>query len=660
MTGDISTLQLDLRAEPSLYRDGQALVLPASRKTRALLVYLALSRRPHRRVALCELLFSRTDDPRAALRWSLTRLRALLGDALLTSRDTVQLCDGSAGVELDLAQLRHLLAEDAPHRLQLLHEFESSMDGDYLPGIDVSSAPEFELWLESERAELRGLHGQLLAQLQRLSINDPAAALHYARKRLLLNVTDIPASLDVLALLLEQEGLEPARQAFEQCRQRLQSARIDDSALLRGWHALSRARPATSPIAEPLPAPGQAVENVLQVPGRPSLAVLPFLDIGAAPDDVLGRGLTADLISRLSRLGGLFVIARASSTRFVEGEHSHVEIGQLLGVRYLIQGTIQRLQKRLRLTVELIDATQSRAVWVETFEHSRDDLFLLQDELANAIVSAVEPAIERAEYELARLKPPANLNAWENYHMALWHSFRFTSADTETARFYLRRALKLDPQFSRAHAALSLTHFSRAFLDSGHNIDKEIQRALESAEHSVGLDPRDAMGHWSLGRAQFLHKQHDLALVSLDRALVTNPNYAQGHYARGFVSVHSGIATEAIPELEIAQRLSPFDPLLFAIISSRALSLAMQDKYEEAADCAVRATLEANAHFHIHAVAAACLQLADRPGEARRHAGVVLKRHPGYSRAIFFRSFPYKYPEQQQRMSSALKNAGLP
>ena len=653
MTDTREKLQLTLLGELGLRREGGTIPLPASRKTRALLAFLALNPKPQRRDNLCELLWQDTDDPRAALRWSLSKLRALLGANLASDRDSIEL--RRADLAIDLDEARALLGNHGgvdPQRLQRLRQLEAGLDAGYLPGIDCSGSAGFELWLESERVALRALHGQLLEQLQQLSADDPAGAIHYARKRVGIDPTSLPACLALLTLLLRHEGRQQARQAFEQCRQRLGAAQLDDAELLRGWRQLSAATPPREERADTGPA--------LQLPGKPSVAVLGFREIGGDKQSVLSLGLTADLISRLSRVGGLFVIARASSTRFAAGEHDFPDISRLLGVRYLIHGTIQRQGQRLRVNVELVDGGQGREVWVESFERARDDLFLLQDELANAIVAAIEPAIERAEYELARLKPPASLDAWENYHMALWHSFRFTAGDTEAASGYLERALALDPGFSRAHAAMSLTHFSRAFLDTGDNSDAEIDRALAFAETSVGLDGRDAMGHWSLGRAQFLAQQHDLALVSLERAIQVNPNYAQGHYARGFVSVHSGIPADAILELEAAQRLSPFDPLLFAMISSRAVSLALQQKYAEAAELAVRATLEANAHFHIHAIAAACLELAGRHGEVGRHIQIALQRHPGYSRRVFFRSFPYKLPAQQALMDSALARAGLP
>jgi TolB-like protein len=659
MIDDQPDIFITLLGEPCVRLNGAVLQLPASRKTRALLVFLAMEPRPHSREALCDLLWSSTDDPRAGLRWSLTKIRALLGDNLETDRRHVGLRRDT--VTTDLAQLRAAMdapAGDTSPRLEL---FESALGNGYLPGIDCRESAAFELWLESQRASLRNLHEKVLRRLCEATSEDAAASIGYARKRVAINHVDVEACLALIAMLLKHQGRNSARQCFEQCRERLQQAHIDDTSLMQGWRKASQQLSAGAARHDQQ----QASENDFliqpapQLPEKPSLAVLGFRDVALGNNSLVATGLTADLITRLSRVGGLFVIARASSAKFSELDYSFQEIGRLLGVRYLIHGSSQQHNARLRVNVELIEATQAKVVWAESFQHSMDDIFLLQDELADAIVSAVEPEIERAEYERARLKPPESLDAWENYHMALQHSFRFTARDTEIAASFLRRALRQDPQFSRAHAAQSLTHFSRAFLNTADNIDTEIELALASAERSVCLEARDAMGHWSLGRAQFLSRQHDLAITSLDRALQANHNYAQGHYAKGFVGSHSGLYDTSIPALETAERLSPFDPLLFAMKSSRAVSLVAQGHYQQAAAWAVRATLEPNAHFHIYAIAAACLALAGRHEDARQHLATTLARHPGYSREVFFRSFPNKNADQEKTFSDALLSAGL-
>jgi len=176
----------------------------------------------------------------------------------------------------------------------------------------------------------------------------------------------------------------------------------------------------------------------------------------------------------------------------------------------------------------------------------------------------------------------------------------------------------------------------------------------------VGYDARDSMGYWCLGRALFLSREHGQALGALERALKATPNYAQGHYARAFVAVHAGQDELAMPALEQAQRLSPFDPLLFAMKASRAVSFANRGYYDDAASWAVQATHEPNAHFHIHAIAAGCLELAGRSAEARDNARRALRRQPAYSLAVFQRSFPHQDEHSREPMLAAMVRAGIP
>jgi len=218
----------------------------------------------------------------------------------------------------------------------------------------------------------------------------------------------------------------------------------------------------------------------------------------------------------------------------------------------------------------------------------------------------------------------------------------------------------LDPHFSRAFAGLSFTHYSRAFLNSVRDVDREIGEALEAGRQSVDFDGRDAMGHWALGRALFLSRRHDNALPAIGRALDINPNYAQGHYAKGFVGIHAGLNSASLPSLDKAQRLSPFDPLLFAMIACRAISLANQGLHAEAASWAIRATQEPNAHFHIYAIAAACLELAGRSDDARNNARWAIERQPQYNVDVFRRSFPHKDEAAREPFLSAFERAGIP
>ena len=639
--------------------------LPRSRKTRALLVYLALVDRRIRRDELCELLWDTPDDPRAALRWSLSKLRPLLTvdgqTALQADRDSVAL--DRDRITIDALEIRALLT-DTPERIsdRDLMEVESRFAGGSLGGLDDAGTRRFQLWLDGERKSLDDLHRRIIAELLSRASMTSSNRLQLAAKRVALDPLHDHSNIEYLGLLIELQGLREAQRAFSGMREHYREERQPDNALTITWRSMSEAKEpyAAATVAETEIAHPLAMHGMPQLPDRPSLAVLNFADLGAHPDGaVLARGLAVDLNSRLAQLPSLFVIARQSAARIDAGRLTPREIGARLGVRYLVSGSTQRQAKRVRTTVTLMDASDESELWSEHFDRSLEDTFEVQDEITSSVIAAIEPAIEQAEMERALLKPPDSLSAWEYFHRGLWHCFRFTLKDNEIALQLFTQAVKIDPRFARAHAGISFTHYSRAFLHTVPDVDHEIREALQAARRAVDLDGRDAMGHWSLGRAVFLSRQHDDALLAIDHSLAVNPNYAQGHYARGFVGIHAQIDEISLPSLDKAQRLSPFDPLLFAMKSSRAISLANQGKFEEAASWSIRATQEPNAHFHIYAVAAACLELAGRPADARNNARWVLERRPDYTVEMFRRSFPHKDESSREAMLAALARTGI-
>ena len=660
--------QIQLLGE-SLVIDGSTpRALPRSRKTRGLLSYLALEKRRHRREDLCELLWELPNDPRAALRWSLSKLRPLFGaraeQVLVTDRDTVTL--DREHVRVDVTEIRKVVDAGASGlSIEELQDFESRLADGYPGGLEDVGSVRFRLWMNAEREALRDLHFRVIDEWIARECLTFAERLSLCGKRVALDPFDDEANLTYVRLTLEHDGLTAARRIFDDMREHHRDEQRADDGLVAGWMQLTGVAGSTAGTPrtsiEVIAGDPSETSAFHALPEKPSLAVLDFTDLGShAEGAVLANGLAADLNSRLAQLSNLFVIARASSARLAAQRLSPGEVSRKLGVRYLVGGSTQRQDKRVRVTVTLLDATDESEIWSEHFDRPLDDLFEIQDEITNAVVATIEPAIERAEMQRALLQPPENLNAWEAYHRGLWHCFRFTAADSESAHHYFEQALERDPNFSRAHAGRSFVHYSRAFLNSVLNVEGEIEKSLEAAGQSIGLDGRDSMGHWALGRALFLSRQHDEALASIDQALAINPNYAQAHYARGFIGTHAGLDASVLLDLDRAQRLSPFDPLLFAMKSSRAISLALRGEYEEAAPWAIRATHEPNAHFHIYAVAAAILELAGRSDDARNNSKWVLQREPGYSVEVFQRSFPHKDEARREAMLAALERAGIP
>jgi tetratricopeptide (TPR) repeat protein len=190
-------------------------------------------------------------------------------------------------------------------------------------------------------------------------------------------------------------------------------------------------------------------------------------------------------------------------------------------------------------------------------------------------------------------------------------------------------AVRLDPTFARAYAALSFTHFQNAF-QRWTERDPEIERAFETAGQSLIVDDRDPAAHWAMGRAFWLRGRHDESLVELGRAVDLSPSFAHGHYTLSFVHAQSGDAQAAIGSSDHSRHLSPCDPLLFAMLATRAMALVRLGQFEEAAEWAVKAADRPNAFSHIRAIAACCLALAGRLDEARAFTALIRKTVPLY------------------------------
>jgi len=404
------------------------------------------------------------------------------------------------------------------------------------------------------------------------------------------------------------------------------------------------------------PCARDAVEAPAPAAHRASLAVMPFREENTQPGGIAG-GLTHDIITRLAKLRHFFVIAQGSVFALAEQKLGSTEAGSRLDVDYVAGGTLTRRDGHLVVTAELIETRTGRLVWSEHFDRRLDDLFAVLDEIGNSIVSSIAAEIETAERNVALLKPPSSLNAWEAYHRGLWHMYRFTKEENATARQFFARAVALDPTFARAHAGLSFTHWQSGF-QNWEDRAQSIDLAYDTAGQSLMVDDRDPVAHWAMGRALWLRGRADESLVELQGAVDLSPNFALGHYALSFVHSQSGDPKAAIVAADQSRRLSPFDPLLFGMLGARAMALVRLGAFDEAADWAVKAAARPNAHSTILAIAAHCLALAGRLEEARVYAAGLLKARPDYRADDFLTTFHF-HPEAAALFREGGRRIGL-
>jgi adenylate cyclase len=404
-----------------------------------------------------------------------------------------------------------------------------------------------------------------------------------------------------------------------------------------------------------------AVSTETAASEKPSIAVLPFDNLSGDPDQAhFADGIAEDVITMLSRVRWLLVIARNSSFTYKGRAVDVQQVAEELGVRYVLEGSVRAAGTRIRVSAQLIDTSSRAHLWAQRYDRELEDIFALQDEITEAIVGALEPELGAAERERARRRPPSNLDAWSCYQRGLWHVYRFRLEDTVEALHLFEQAIALDPEFSLAHAGKSFCHFTRLFAHLSDRFEEELDVAYRAAKRSVELDAKDPVAHMALGRAPSIGREHELAIAELETAIALSPSFAQAHYALGWVLSFAGRAEEALSCLEHAFRLSPHDPLLFGFMNIRAVTLILMGRFEEASEWARAAIRQAGRRIHSHAILASSLGHLGRIDEARRAFDETLKLRPDYSQALVERIMPFKHREDLERFLAGLRKAGLP
>jgi TolB-like protein len=392
---------------------------------------------------------------------------------------------------------------------------------------------------------------------------------------------------------------------------------------------------------------------------RPSIAVLPFHVIGnAGPYAAMGDAVPDELIAALARLRWLFVTARASSFRLRDPIDVR-EVGRLLGVRYCVSGTVEIAGSRLTVAVELADTRDAGIVWAERFTGSLDDVHAIRSEIQSRVLTALEIRIPLHEAARARLTVTENLDAWSAYHLALQHVYRFNRTDNAAASALFQQAIARDPEFARAHAGLSFVHFQTAFLRHTDDLAGEVALARRFAERAVELDPLDPFVNFAMGRSFWLEGDLDTSLGWLERACTISPSYAQGIYARAWTESLAGQSLAGRADVDLAMKLSPLDPLYYAMLGTRAFTHMALGEDLEAARWAERAARSPGAHVLIAMIATVAHVLGSDPERAATWAANVRARNPALTRTDFFRAFPIRNQAMRARISGALASVGF-
>ena len=411
------------------------------------------------------------------------------------------------------------------------------------------------------------------------------------------------------------------------------------------------AAPAQAVAASQAPAPA--------VPQKPSIAVLPFTNMsGDAEQEYFSDGMTEDLITDLSKISALFVIARNSSFAYKGRLVKVQEIGRDLGVRFVLEGSIRKSGNRVRITAQLIDAESGGHLWAERFDRDLTDIFATQDEVVEKIVRALAVTLTQGEEKRLGRRGTANVAAYEAVLRARELLGGATRETVAQARAMYQRAIELDASYAVPHAGLAATAVSNYVSDWADDPGAELDQAERWARRALKLDESEPFAHMALGHVLLWRRDHDGALAEFRSMIALDPNFAQGHSATGLALMYAGRAAEALEAFALSKRLDPRYPsIVLHYLAQANFSLG---NYGTAAKQLLERIARTPGTDSSRMMLAACYGNLERVEEARAAWAELLKVNPNFSLEQRERVLPYKDPRDFARIADALAKAGLP
>jgi len=408
--------------------------------------------------------------------------------------------------------------------------------------------------------------------------------------------------------------------------------------------------------------PHEPLAQALVLPDRPSIAVLPFLNLSGDPaQDYFVDGVVEDIISALSRIGWLFVIARNSSFTYKGRAVDEKQVGRELGVRYVLEGSLRMAANRVRITGQLIDAGTGVNIWAERFEGKVDNIFELQDQMTADVVGAIAPQLERAEIERAKHKPTENLDAYDYYLRAMANLHLGTREAIDEALRLFYKAIEFDPAFASAYGMAGWCHFWRKVNGWMSDRAQGLAEGTRLAQRAVELGKDDAVALTRAGHA-LAHLTGDLdgGVALLDRAKMLNPNLAAAWFLGGFVRVWRGDSDGAIAHFTQAMRLSPLDPELYRMQAGMAVANLFAGRFDEASSWAGKSYRDLPSFLMVVAIIAASHALAGRTDEARQAMHHLRQLDPALRISNLGDWLTIRRPEDRATLADGLRRAGLP
>jgi adenylate cyclase len=394
------------------------------------------------------------------------------------------------------------------------------------------------------------------------------------------------------------------------------------------------------------------------LPDKPSIAVLPFDNLSGDPEqEYFSDGITEEIITALSKTPKLFVIAR-NSTFTYKGKSVKVQrISEELGVRYVMEGSIRKYGDRVRITAQLIDALKGHHLWAERYDRELKDIFKLQDEISQKIITALEVKLTVGEQARMWAKGTDNLEAYLKLLAAREYILIFNRESNVMARQLAKEAIDLDPQYALAYTTLGATHMFDVFFGITNSPKQSIANAIGLAQKSISLDESLGKAHGLLGFLYTMIGQHEKGILEAEKGVSLEPNSDLAHNYLGLTLRFGGRSEEAIPVIKKAIRLNPFAQS--AYLFNLALSYLNCGQYEEAIAESKKATIQEPNNLIAQLALTAAYSMSGRDEDARATAAEVIRIDPKFSVEYYSKTLPYKNQADRELFINGLRKAGL-
>jgi adenylate cyclase len=402
-----------------------------------------------------------------------------------------------------------------------------------------------------------------------------------------------------------------------------------------------------------------AAQPSLALPDKPSVAVLPFTNMSGDPEqEFFAYGIAEDVITALSRYPSLFVIARNSCFTYKGRAVDVKQVGRELGVRYVLEGGLRKAGNRIRVTAQLVEAETGKHVWAERYDRDLADIFAVQDEITEAVTTAIARAIADAEQRRAMRKPPASLDAWAAYQHGRWHLGQFSPGENVLAEKFFQQAIDLDPNFAGGYWGLAFAHHTGARLFQRRSLTEAQDSAEMLCRRAVALDGADAEAHACLGLILSARGEYKGAQAEAERALTLSPNLARAHYALAHTLIFEGQQEAGLAAVEKCIRLDPQDPAMPFLVNLMEVGRYFSREYEAAVEVAKQAIRSFPDYPTPYRWLAAALGQTGRTDEAREALEKAIGIAPGSFELHVCKCPPWMRPEDHAHMVEGLRKAG--